>query len=333
MIRIPFEMMKEQFKNVLLKRGMQGSDAELCSTLIAETSLDGVYTHGANRFSALIKAIDEKVVDVDAHATLYESFGCFERWDGQGGVGNLNAHACMKRAIALAKEHTIGCVALKNNNHWMRPGSYGLMAAEQDCIGILWTNTMPLMPAWGGLDAKVGNNPLVLAIPAQEGPILVDMAMSLFSYGKLETYARENRPLVVSGGYDQDGQLTKDAGAILSSKRPLPIGFWKGTSLALALDLIAASLSGGRTTRSVGTLQAEGQVSQVFLAFNLAAFSDRRNIEEEIQATLDDLKQSELIEGNATVRFPGENRQKIRSENLMHGIPVDTTIWQAILSL
>ena len=326
-------MMKEQFTKVLLKRGMQCSDAELCSTLIAETSLDGVYTHGANRFSVLVKAIDEKVVDVQAHAILYESFGCFERWDGQGGVGNLNAYACMKRAIALAKEHTIGCVALKNTNHWMRPGTYGLMAAEQDCIGILWTNTMPLMPPWGGLDAKVGNNPLVLAIPAQEGPILVDMAMSLFSYGKLETYAREDRPLPVTGGYDQEGQLTKDAAQILLSKRPLPIGFWKGTSLALALDLIAASLSGGRTTRSVGMMGSEKKVSQVFLAFNLAAFSDRKNIEKEIQATLDDLRQSEPVDGNATVRFPGENRQKIRSENLRLGIPVDTTIWQAILAL
>lgn len=333
MIRIPFEMMKEQFKSVLLKRGMQCSDAELCSTLIAETSLDGVYTHGANRFSVLVKAIDEKVVDVQAHAMPYESFGCFERWDGQGGVGNLNAYACMKRAIALAKEHTIGCVALKNTNHWMRPGTYGLMAAEQDCIGILWTNTIPLMPSWGGLDAKVGNNPLVLAIPAQEGPILVDMAMSLFSYGKLETYAREDRPLPVAGGYDQEGQLTKDAAQILLSKRPLPIGFWKGTSLALALDLIAASLSGGRTTRSVGMMGLEKKVSQVFLAFNLAALSDRKNIEKEIQATLDDLRQSEPVDGNATVRFPGENRQKIRSENLRLGIPVDTTIWQAILAL
>ena len=333
MVRVLYEEMKNTFESVLLGRGMQKGDAELCARLIADTSLEGVYTHGANRFPSLIRNIDKKVVDINAQMQLRGRYGALERWDGRKGVGNLNAYRATERCIALAKEHTIGCVALSNTNHWMRPGTYGLMAADADCIGMLWTNTTALMPPWQGVDAKVGNNPLVLAIPAKEGPVLVDMAMSLFSYGKLETYARENRPLPVVGGYDEDGQLTDDAEKIMQSKRPLPIGFWKGTSLALALDLIAASLSGGRTTRSVGTLEGESEVSQVFFAFNLSGFEDRDRIEAEIQASLDDLRQSETVDGSAAIRFPGENRQKIRSENLMHGIPVDTTIWQTILAL
>lgn len=58
--------------------------------------------------------------------------------------------------------NTIGCVALANTNHWMRPGNYGLMAVEQNCIGIFWTNTVPNMPPWGGRDARLGNNPITL---------------------------------------------------------------------------------------------------------------------------------------------------------------------------
>ena len=333
MLRIPLEEMQEQFHSVLISRGMQKDDAHLCARLIAETSLEGVYTHGANRFPSLIRNIDKKIVDIHSKPECIARYGVLERWNGKRGVGNLNAYHATKRCIALAKEHTIGCVALSNTNHWMRPGTYGLMAAEQDCIGILWTNTMPLMPPWGGIEAKVGNNPLVVAIPAKEGPILVDMAMSLFSYGKLETYAREDRPLPVAGGYDEDGRLTDDAAKIMKSRRPLPIGFWKGTSLALALDLIAASLSGGRTTRSVGTMEEEGEVSQLFLAFNLSAFEDRQRIEMEIQATLDDLRQCRTVDGNESVRFPGERREKIRTENLLNGIPVDEKMWQLILSL
>ena len=333
MMRIPFGSLVRQFEQVLASRGMEVDDAKLCATLVAEASAEGVYTHGANRFSSMVRLIDDKFIDVHAKAEKVASFGSLERWDGKKGVGNLNAHAAMTRAIELAKEHTIGCVALANTNHWMRPGAYGLMAAESDCIGILWTNTMPLMPAWGGVDAKVGNNPLVLCIPSKQGPVLVDAAMSLFSYGKLETYAREEKPLPVPGGYDREGNLTTDAKEILATKRPLPIGFWKGTSLALALHLIVSALSGGNTTRQLGLKDKESAVSQLFAAVNLASLPDRQRIEAEIAASLEDLQDSKRVNEVEAVRFPGQMRLSIREQNMREGIPIDERVWQEILSL
>lgn len=67
------------------------------------------------------------------------------------------------------------------------------MAVEQNCIGIFWTNTVPNMPPWGGRDARLGNNPITLAIPHGDTPVLVDVAMSMFSYGKLEVYKRSGQ--------------------------------------------------------------------------------------------------------------------------------------------
>jgi len=333
MIRVTYEEMKSQFERVLLSRRMDEGDARLCAQLIADTSLEGVYTHGAHRFPTFIDLIDRGVVNVKERAVRTSSHGVLERWDGNSGVGNLNAHASMSRAIELAKSHTVGIVALKNTNHWMRPGTYGIMAAEAGCIGILWTNTIALMPAWGGLDAKVGNNPLVIAIPANEGVILVDMAMSLFSYGKMEGYVREGKPLPVAGGWDTAGNLTDDAQAILESKRPLPIGFWKGTSLALMLDLVAASLSGGRTTEEISRMGDERGVSQVFVAMDLSSFDDRTEIERRISASLASINASEPIEAGSQVRWPGQNRLKIREENLRLGIPTNERVWKAILAL
>ena len=331
-MRVQYRDMVRQFKKVLLSRGMDGSSATLSATMIAETSLEGVYTHGANRFYSYVKNIDDKVVDVHARAELVGRFGALERWDAKMGPGNLNAHLCMTRAIEMAKESTIACVALANNSHWMRPGTYGLMAAQEDCIGILWTNTLPLMPAWGGKDAKVGNNPLVLAIPSKDGPVLVDTAMSQFSYGKMETFKREGRPLPFDGGFDSEGKPTRDAAVIMESKRPMPMGFWKGTSLALALDLIAAALSGGRTTHSIGT-KIESEVSQVFIAISLANLPDREAIEKKISASLADLKASDAIDPNNPVHFPGEKRKSLREGNMREGIPVDEKIWEKICSL
>ncbi len=333
MIRVPYEEMKAQFERVLKSRGVGDEEAVLCARLIADASLEGVYTHGAHRFPTLVDLIDRKVVDVHKKATCTASYGVLERWDGNGALGNLNAHAAMSRAIELAGAQTVGIVALKNTNHWMRPGAYGIMAAEAGCIGILWTNTVPLMPAWGGLDAKVGNNPLVIAIPSKEGVILVDMAMSLFSYGKMEGYAREGKPLPVPGGWDTHGKLTDDPGAILESKRPLPVGFWKGTSLAIALDLVVAALSGGNTTEDLSRMGEERGVSQLFVAMNLAAFPDRAEIEERISASLAAVNASEPVEAGGEVRWPGQHRLQVREENLREGIPTNEGVWREILSL
>ena len=181
----------------------------LSAKLYTDASLDGVYTHGLNRFPKFINSVRKGCVEMNAVPKMTERSGVLERWDGCRGPGNLNAYFCMNRAIEIAHENTIGCVALSNTNHWMRPGAYGLMAADQNCIGILWTNTVPNMPPWGGKDAKLGNNPLVIAVPHKGGHVLLDVAMSMFSYGKLESYKRQNKILPVDGGFDRDGNMTK----------------------------------------------------------------------------------------------------------------------------
>ena len=98
--------------------------------------------------------------------------------------------------------------------------------------------------AWGGRDARLGNNPVVFAIPHGDTPVLVDVAMSMFSYGKLESYARSGKELPVDGGYNKNQQITKNAAEILETHQCIPIGYWKGSGLSLALDLIAATLQG-----------------------------------------------------------------------------------------
>ncbi|PNV62360.1 3-dehydro-L-gulonate 2-dehydrogenase [Clostridium sp. chh4-2] len=332
-MRVSYDTMYAEFVRVLEKRGFTPKQSALSAKLYADASRDGVYTHGLNRFPKFINSIDKGCVDIHAVPVLKESFGFFERYDGQKGPGNLNAHACMKRAIELAKQNAIGCVALSNTNHWMRPGNYGLMAAEENCIGILWTNTVPNMPPWGGRDAKLGNNPVVFAIPHKDSPVLVDVAMSMFSYGKLESYARSGRELPVDGGYNKAQEITKNAAEILETHQCIPIGYWKGSGLSLALDLIASVLAGGRTSRMVGELPAETELSQVFIAVSLDSFGDREQLLQNIDDTLNDLKNSAPVNPDRPVYYPGENMMRTREENMELGIPVDEEIWQKVLDM
>ena len=217
-MRVPYDTMRNEFIRVLHKYGITGSRAELSATLFADASRDGIYTHGLNRFPKFIRSIEDGSVDVNAEAEPEASLGMLERWNGRRGCGNLNAYRCMQRAIELAHQQTIGVVALNNTNHWMRPGNYGLMAVKENCIGILWTNTVPNMPPWGGREARLGNNPVVFAVPnGDEPPVLLDVAVSMFSYGKLESYARQNRELPVDGGFSPDQKITRNAADILAT--------------------------------------------------------------------------------------------------------------------
>lgn len=332
-MRVSYDTMVNEFIRVLRKRGFTEERAGLSAKLYADASRDGVYTHGLNRFPKFMISIDKGCVDIHADPVLTESFGFLERYNGQKGPGNLNAWSCMKRAISLAKEHTVGCVALSNTNHWMRPGNYGLMAAEENCIGILWTNTVPNMPPWGGREARLGNNPVVIAIPHGDVPVLVDVAMSMFSYGKLESYARSGKELPVDEGYNKDQKITRNAAEILETHQSVPIGYWKGSGLSLALDLIAATLAGGRTSRMVGELSVETELSQIFVAISLDALPDSERLLKNIDDTLNDMKTSMPVSADHPVYYPGENMMRTRKENMELGIPVDEEIWQKVLEM
>ncbi len=312
---------------------MDEETAALSARLFVSASADGVYTHGLNRFPLFVSLVDRGFVDVKARAVFESRIGNIERWNGMKGPGNINAWMAMKRAVEIAHENGIGVVALRNTNHWMRAGNYGLEAVENGCIGILWTNAMPNMPAWGAAEARIGNNPLVLAVPYKDTPVLVDIAMSMFSYGKLDLYKSEGRECPVDGGYDENGNLTRDPGKIASSRQLLPMGYWKGSGMAIALDLIAFLISGGRSTREIGELECETEVSQIFMAIDLQLFPDKDEMEERIGNTLSFIDASRPRKESSPVHYPGEGMKRVREESMRLGVYVDDSIWETVKTL
>jgi 3-dehydro-L-gulonate 2-dehydrogenase len=320
-------------RDVLLRREMEPDRADHCACLFADASRDGVASHGVNRFPRFVAMIGNGMVKVHARPQRVGGRGGMERWDGQRGPGNLNAWTCMERAIDLAREYGIGAVGLGNSNHWMRGGNYGWQAAEAGMIGICWSNTLPNVPAWGTTIPLIGNNPLIIAVPRAGGHVVLDMAMSQFSYGALGTHRMRGLELPVVGGYDEQGELTRDPAAIERTQRLLPIGFWKGSGLAILLDMVAAVLSGGNATHDFSTVpEHESGQSQVFLALDagsLGAAGQGESIADRIV--------SALHEGAASageeVRYPGERTLETRQRSLAEGVFVDDGMWREVLAL
>jgi len=332
-IRIPFEEMKSGFKKILLAYKFPDEEAEKCADIFAVNSLEGIYSHGVYRFPRFVKHIQNGFVKVNARPELVHSGGAMEQWQGNLAPGPLNALHCTDRAIEIAKKNGIGCVAIANTNHWMRGGAYGWRAAKQGYVFIAWTNTEANMPAWGAKTGHLGNNPLVFAVPHKNEAIVLDFAMSQFSYGKMEVLQLKGEQLPIPGGFNTKGELSTDPAKILQSRRALPIGYWKGAGLSLLLDILATILSAGLSTHQISKKEAEYSVSQVFITIDIKKLSNFPAIESTISDIIKDLKQSVSDETGEDIRYPGEKVALTRAENLKKGIPVDMNVWQDIMNL
>jgi len=320
---ITFEQLQNKFETILVNYGFSVERAQLCANIFAGNSRDGIHSHGLNRFSAFIQHVKEGFIKPQATPEAINREGVIEHWNGKLAPGMYTATLAMRQAIAIAKENSMGCVTVKNTNHWMRGGTYGWQAADEGCIGICATNTIGNMPPWGGVGARLGNNPLVIAVPRKEGHVVLDMAMSQFSYGKMQEYQLAGKELPVAGGYDDQGNLTTNPARIRESQRTLPIGFWKGSGLSLMIDLLVAGLSGGRTVGEITSMKNEYGLSQVFICI------DARNVSESIiNNIISYTKGSEPF-----VRYPGEQVLATRKKSLEEGIIVNDEIWQQVLML
>ena len=338
MVRIPFDELRSTLERVFLHLGLEPERAALSARLTAETDRDGVRTHGIARLPRFAEMVRNGSIDPLAQPECVAGFGALERWTGHRGPGNLAAHTAMARAVALAEAHGIGAVALGDTTHWQRGGAFGWQAAEAGFAALCWTNTLPNLPPWGATTPALGNNPLVLAIPHtsanRSSPIVLDMAMSQYSYGTLAAYRERGQLLPFTGGFDEQGELTCDPAAIERSQRALPIGLWKGSGLSFVLDVLAAMLAGGRAAHQIDAdpVKEVGQ-SQVFLAIAPQSLASMEELNAIAQGAIDALHAATPIDPGKPARYPGEGTLATREEHLRLGVAVDEAQWKRVQEL
>lgn len=331
---VTFDDLKKVIFEKLLMLGSDEKTAEICAQTIAENDLDGVSSHGTGRFLRLATMIRDGNIKLNVVAECEQAFGAFEVWDGKLGMGITNAKMCMDRATDLASRYGIGCVALRNTNHWLRGGTYGIQATMKGFVGVCWTTTSPNMPPWGSDERTIGNNPLIFAVPYNGSYVLMDSAMAQFSYGAIENAIRRKKNLPLPGGYDSEGNLTTDPVEISKTWRVLPIGFWKGSGFSILLDMIASGLSKGKTVSEIGRQGGqpvdEYNLCQMFIAikpFDMKEFNMR------VESIIESVKKSRPVSDKTEIRIPSENSKKIHDLGMRNGINVDDSVWQSILDL
>ncbi len=335
MTRIPFETMHEVVTQAFVRAGMCLKDAELCARIHTESSCDGVYSHGLNRVPRFVDYLKRGWVAAAATPLAVKKLGVIEIYDGQQGPGILNALFATDRAMKIARAQGVGIVTLRNTTHWMRGGTYGWRAADRGYVAICWTNTESCMPAWGAKNPRLGNNPFVMAVPRQKGHIVLDMAMSQYSYGKLQVTRLKGEQLPFPGGFDVEGKLTSDPGPIEQSMRILPTGYWKGSAFAIVLDTLAAVLSEGLATDQIDKIQRGSCTgcSQVFIVIDPRQLGGEAFSEQVADGVAAYVNGSTPAEGFDAVNYPGQSTLRKRLEQRMKGIVVDDGVWAEVIAL
>lgn len=329
-ITIEYDEIRSTLTARFAEAGLSRDDASKCATIITDSTFDGIHSHGIRRVLPLIESLGTGSIDPAAKPELIHASGSIEVWDGQLRAGPLNADFATGRAIELASNNGVGCVGMINTTHWLRAGTYGWQAVDAGCAIVCWTNTISNMPAWGASDRSAGNNPLVIAVPHSERPIVLDMAMSQYAIGALSLAAERGTSLEVPGGYDADGKLSNNPSDILESNRVLPAGFWKGSGLAIALDALAVLITGGRSTSDFDEMGREHGVTQLFLALDPRRGAAKDTCDELVGRITKAIASATPIDPEKPVRYPGAGTLERRRVNRRDGVEIEASLWSRI---
>ncbi|MET0969938.1 MAG: Ldh family oxidoreductase [Tardiphaga sp.] len=312
---IPVAAAGQFLASLFVRSGLPVAAAERMAGALVDADVSGLPSHGLSQAEMYIRRLRLGSISPAVKPVVVESRAAMAVLDAQGMFGHLAGDAAMAMAIERSKETGVGVVAVRNSFHFGAAARYTRQASARDCIGIAMCNTKPMMPAPGGLEKLVGNNPLSIALPVAEGPdFVLDMALSEAALGKIRVYEREGKPLPPTWAVDRDGHPTTDAKAAIDGML-LPSGGAKGFGLALAINLMSSLLSQGPGGDAVaplyGDLAKPFLCSLLFLAIDIEHFRSAEDFRAEASAELAKIRTSRAP---VPPRTPGERAWKRRKD-------------------
>jgi LDH2 family malate/lactate/ureidoglycolate dehydrogenase len=309
---------------VLRGNGVAASHASIVADCLVQADLRGVDTHGINRIPSYVARIREGVLDAQATPTLTQQTPVVAQVDGHNAFGFVAAHLAMARAVDMAREFGIGMVSVTHSNHFGMSAWLVQQALDAGMMSLVFTNSSPALPVWGGREKLMGVSPLACGAPAgAERPFLLDMAPSVAARGKIYKAARRGEKIPVDWALDADGNRTEDPHRALEGVM-LPMGGPKGSALSIMMDVFSGVLSGSAFAGHVTNPYDPSRPADVG-HFLIALKPDLFMSLDDFKARMDYLYRrvvdSEKMVGVDRIYYPGEIEQLTQEERLKTGIP------------
>jgi len=300
--------------------GADDGEALVVATSLVDADLAGVASHGIGLLPMYLDRIRLGSVRVGAgNPVIASKRGATVVIDAEHRLGQPVADFAMNEAIEKANEFGVGVVAVRHAFHFGAATRYVNQATAHGCIGIAMCNTRPLMPAPGGAERLVGNNPIAVAVPANEEiPVVLDLALSEAAMGKIRRARELGESIPPNWATDSLGLVTTDPSAAIEGML-LPIGNHKGFGLAFMIDLLVGGLSEGAWGDRVRPLYSELDTpydcSQLFVAIDVDFFTSLSRFEATVDEATDRIRRSRPVDSSARVMTPGQPEWERREDS------------------
>ncbi len=328
----------EQFiAKALVANDVPSADALIVAQLMVRSDLVGADGHGLFRLPAYIKRIRAGGINLTPNIRIEREKGATALINGDNALGHLVMNKAVEVAIEKVKEHSVCWVGSHYGNHSGAASVYVRKLAEQGFIGIyMAVGNANHMAPWGGIDLLLSTNPIAIAVPAGDHPmVLLDIATTVAAYGKVKLAAQKGESMPDDWMIDRQGQPITDPKRS-SEGSLLPIGGYKGYGLAVMIGLLAGALNNAAVGKGTIDFNAHHDLitntGQTIIAIDPSAFGDKQEFINRVIALVNDLKSSSTLPGVKEIRVPGEGAAKMMAERMHQGIPITPELLESLNS-
>ena len=260
-ILLPAETLRSFCRQLLEVLGVSGPHARIVVDSLVAANVRGVDSHGIQMLATYIQQLRAGGINVPAAGRVVREDGVCLRYDGENGLGQVVADQCTDHSIRIARALGVSVVVASHSNHFGAGSWWGEKLARAGLIGIVMSNACPAVAPWQGKTPILGTNPLCVAVPGTGGKSrwLLDMATTTVALGKLTHAGHLNLPQIPQawGFLDAAGRPTTETAAAQRGS-PTPTGGYKGTALAMMVEILCAGLSGGAMTTELPIYRTGG---------------------------------------------------------------------------
>jgi len=322
---------------LLIASGTPAEEAEIVMRHSVESNLAGHDSHGIIQIPTYIDRVKQGHIVPGAPWKIVQESPTTTVIDGHWGFGYVVNEKAMKYTIEKAKKMNVAAATVFRQSHIGRVGAYPLMAAREGMIGICTADsgrTPKHVAPFGGREARLGTNPISIAIPSDlEGPLFLDMATSAVAAGKIALSVARNQSIPEGWIVDKDGNPTTDPNDYKRGGVLLPLGGsegYKGTGLGVMVEILCGLLTGLGFGIDPNGAHNDG----CFLAvFNVEAFRPLKQFKAEVAEFAQFLKSAAPAKGSSGVLYPGEVEHLKEVERRRDGIDVEDATWNRLAGM
>ena len=318
-------------ERILLAAGVPEEKARITVTSLVASNLRGVDSHGMQLLPFYVDQLLAGEMDPRADGKVISESGSCLLFDAQNAIGQWVADTCCRHAVRIAGRQGVGMVVARESNHFGAAAWWAQKMRQANQIGIVMCNASPIVPPWQGREGRVGTNPICMALP---GPWLLDMATTTVAAGRIFKAYLNGQPEIPAGwAFDSSGVPTTNTEAAYKGML-MPLGGYKGSGLAMMVEILGAVLGGGAMANELGGIRYRGKlvrVSQTFIAIDIARFMPVEEFTARMEKLVALMKSTPPAPGYDEVLVAGDPEWRTEAERSKNGIPIADGNWESLL--